>query len=346
VDRGEVKIIWVSGHFSEGIVIPPVLHQRQVTGYDTMGARTRQLWSQGYTDAQIAETLSADGFRSARRDHVLPMTVLRIRNQHHWVSRYHQHRLADKIDGMWTIHGLSGPLGVGRDWFYHRIRSGFLRAPDVMRKPPSGNYLIRDDAELRKRLRAEGNGTRRHPASEQREQPYTRQLSPYCNTEGPNERWNDVGKGAPEQCPAKHMTARVSLVYVSLIRSWRVSIVIWTGERRSGESLARNQVIRVALAQWLATAEAPGGMSHPDVLRQHFQAGYNALRSGNDAVQIHRLRQLLGWPPDRFDALVEQLRAESKVVLYTGDPRHLSDDEQQQSYEVNGQLYLSLAWKD
>jgi hypothetical protein len=56
-DRVEVKIIWVSGHFSEGIVIPPVLHQRQVTGYDTMVERTRQLWSQGDTDAQIADTL-------------------------------------------------------------------------------------------------------------------------------------------------------------------------------------------------------------------------------------------------------------------------------------------------
>lgn len=117
-------------------------------------------------------------------------------------------------------------------------------------------------------------------------------------------------------------------------------------ERRRGESLSRNQVIRVALAQWLDTAEAQGGMIHPEVLRQHFQAGYNALRSGNDAVQIQRLRQRLGWPPDRFDALVEQLRAESKVILYTGAARHLSDDEQQQSYEVNGQLYLSLAWKD
>ena len=161
VDRVTVKIIWVSGHFSEGLVIPPVLHQRQVTGYAAMVERTRELWEAGYTDIQIAVALSAEGFRSARRDHVLPRTVLRIRKQHQWVSRYHQHRLADKIDGMWTIHGLSRHLGVDREWFYNRIRSGFLCDPDVIRKPPYGNYLIRDDAELLGRLRAEIKRTRR-----------------------------------------------------------------------------------------------------------------------------------------------------------------------------------------
>jgi DNA invertase Pin-like site-specific DNA recombinase len=160
-DRVEVKIVWVSGHFSEGVVMPPVLHQHHVSGYDTMVERIRTLWSQGYTDDQIADTLSREGFRAARRDHVLPRTVLRIRNQHQWVSRYHQHRLADKIDDMWTIHGLSRHLGVAREWFYHRIRSGFLREPDVMRKPPYGNYLIRDNADVLARLRAEAKRTRR-----------------------------------------------------------------------------------------------------------------------------------------------------------------------------------------
>ena len=62
---------------------------------------------------------------------------------------------------MWTIHGLSRHLGVAREWFYHRIRSGFLREPDVMRKPPYGNYLIRDNADVLARLRAEAKPTRR-----------------------------------------------------------------------------------------------------------------------------------------------------------------------------------------
>jgi DNA invertase Pin-like site-specific DNA recombinase len=160
-DRVAVKIIWVSGHFSQGMVIPPVLHQRHITGYATMVERIQHLWSEGYTDIQIAQTLSREGFRSARRDRVLARTVLKIRNHHHWVSRYHQHRLADKIDDMWTIHGLSRHLGVEREWFYHRIRTGTLREPDVIRKPPYGNYLIRDDAALLARLRTEVHRSRR-----------------------------------------------------------------------------------------------------------------------------------------------------------------------------------------
>jgi DNA invertase Pin-like site-specific DNA recombinase len=160
-DRIAVKIIWVSGHFSQGLVIPPVLHQRHITGYDTMVERIRQLWAEGSTDSHIAQTLSREGFRSARRARVLVRTVLKIRNHHHWVSRYHQHRLADKIDDMWTIHGLSCHLGVEREWFYHRIRTGTLREPDVIRKPPYGNYLIRDDATLLARLRTEVQRSRR-----------------------------------------------------------------------------------------------------------------------------------------------------------------------------------------
>jgi hypothetical protein len=154
-DRVEVKIIWVSGHFSEGIVIPPVLHQHHVTGYDTMVERTRQLWAEGYSDLQIADVLSREGFRSARRETVLAKTVMKIRHRHHWVSPSQQHRFADKMDEQWTIRGLARELGVASGWVYNRMRNGFLRESDVSRKPPHGNVLIRDDVTLLARLRAE-----------------------------------------------------------------------------------------------------------------------------------------------------------------------------------------------
>src|SRR5499425_2650530 len=160
-DRVEVKIIWASGHFSEGVVIPPVGSQRQVTGYDTMVERTRQLWAEGYADLQIADVLSHEGFRSAQRETVLAKTVMKIRHRHHWVSPYHQHRFADKIDEQWTIRGLAHELGVESGWVYNRMRNGFLSELDVSRKPPHGNVLIRDDAALLARLQAEVKRSRR-----------------------------------------------------------------------------------------------------------------------------------------------------------------------------------------
>lgn len=160
-DRVEVKIVWISGHFSQGVVIPPILRQRDLTDYDTMVERIHQLWGEGCRDTQIADILCREGFRSARRDQVSAVTVLKIRKQHQWASPYQQHRLADKIDSMWTVRGLAAHLGVGRDWLYSRIRSGFLSAPDVISRPPYGHYLIRDEAKLLARLRAEVNRSHR-----------------------------------------------------------------------------------------------------------------------------------------------------------------------------------------
>ena len=112
------------------------------------------------------------------------------------------------------------------------------------------------------------------------------------------------------------------------------------------QKISRNQAMRLALTQWLEDQETHGGMTQPAVLREHFRNAYSSLRSGPDPVAIHRLRRLLNWPPQRFDTLLEQLRAESQVTLHIGDARELSDEEQRLSYEVNGQLYLTLAWQD
>lgn len=154
-DRVEVKIVWVSGHFSIAYVTPPIHRQADISRYTEMVARLHDLWEVGKNDADIATILTEEGFHSARSSHVTPATVLKIRNQHQWVSNYHKHRLADKVDGHWTIHGLCRELGIDKDWLYRRIYSGALCAPDVIRKPPYGNYLIRSDPELIERLRQE-----------------------------------------------------------------------------------------------------------------------------------------------------------------------------------------------
>ncbi len=117
-------------------------------------------------------------------------------------------------------------------------------------------------------------------------------------------------------------------------------------ECHRGEKSSRNQAMRQALTQWLDLQEEQGGMTQPDVLRHHFHAVYTSLRSGQDEVDIHRIRHLLNWPSERFNAVLEQLRAAFYVVLHVGDPSGLSDEDRCHCYEVNGQLYLRLSWQD
>jgi DNA invertase Pin-like site-specific DNA recombinase len=163
-DRVEVKIVWVSGHFSVGYLTPPIHRQADVSRYDDMVSRIHDLWEGGHTDSDMADLLTGEGFHSARSHVVSEATVLKVRNQHRWFSSYHRHRLSIRVDGYWTIHGLSRELEVDRNWFYRCIYHGVLKEPDVIRKPPYGNYLICDDENLIQRLRDEAERSHRMSA--------------------------------------------------------------------------------------------------------------------------------------------------------------------------------------
>ena len=110
-DRIDVKIVWVSGHCSQGVVIPPILRQHEVTGHDAMVVRIHQLWRDGYRDTQIADTLSREGFRSARRAQVSAATVVKIRKHHRGSVGTSSIASPTRLT-MWTIRGLAGQLGV------------------------------------------------------------------------------------------------------------------------------------------------------------------------------------------------------------------------------------------
>jgi hypothetical protein len=117
----------------------------------------------------------------------------------------------------------------------------------------------------------------------------------------------------------------------------------WMETHRRQKS-SRNHAMRQALSEWLEAQEAQVGMTDPDLLQRHFRDAYHSLRSGPDGVLIHQIRHLLNWPADRFDAVLEQLRAECHVALDVGDPSRLSDDQRRHSYAVNGQVYLRIGF--
>ena len=158
----ELKIVWISGHYSMTQVIPPIHRQADASNYDELVHRLDELTSQGITDPEIAAQLTAEGFHTARRLAVTVGTIHKLRMNHGQVSSLHRHRKVDMIDGFWTLPGLTRELGVGQNWLYQRIYQGELAAPDIERLPGYRVYLIRNDPDLIARLKAEAKASRRY----------------------------------------------------------------------------------------------------------------------------------------------------------------------------------------
>jgi DNA invertase Pin-like site-specific DNA recombinase len=152
----EVRIVWVSGHYSVVYAQTPIYRTRDLPRYAEMVERLHALWQQGQNDQQIAAQLTAAGFRSARSLQVTAATVQRIRLgcgwQDHPAPSSSQHHL-EVIDGYVGTKQLGIRLGVNRSWVYRRIRNGQIDPKYVMRHPQTKAYLVRDDAEVIEQLR-------------------------------------------------------------------------------------------------------------------------------------------------------------------------------------------------
>ena len=107
----------------------------------------------------------------------------------------------------------------------------------------------------------------------------------------------------------------------------------------------RNAAIREALRAWLDDHEQRAGLVEPHRLWQQFQTAYQSLASHHDGVPIHQLRHLLPWPRERFDSILEALRAAQQVDLEAGTARELGPQALADSYQVHGQLYVRVRWR-
>ncbi len=150
-DTVAATVVWVSGATTLLAVRPPLNRTANLGEYDRLVARLGELCAVGYQDGAIARQLTAEGFRSARYDHVPTTLVTRLRRQQGFPSLTTQFRRQARLDGQWTVWGLARALHADRDWLYARIRDGTLAAT---RHPVIDHYLIPDDPELLPRLTA------------------------------------------------------------------------------------------------------------------------------------------------------------------------------------------------
>ena len=119
----------------------------------------------------------------------------------------------------------------------------------------------------------------------------------------------------------------------------------WSAPHRRVPS-TRNAAIREALSAWLDDHEQRAGLVEPHTLRRQFQATSNSLSPRHDGVPIHRLRQRLRWPRERFDAVLEALRADHHVDLEARTESTMGPQALEDSYHVHGQRYVRIRWRD
>jgi len=118
----------------------------------------------------------------------------------------------------------------------------------------------------------------------------------------------------------------------------------WQHLHRQAKS-SRNAAIRQALDSWLDDQEQRSGFLEPQRQRQQFQSAYHSLSKRREWVAIDRLRQLMPWSRERFDAMVETLRADHQVELERAESSEMSENAIESCYEVHGQLYHRLKWR-
>jgi len=119
----------------------------------------------------------------------------------------------------------------------------------------------------------------------------------------------------------------------------------WSAPHRRMPS-TRNAASREALSAWLDQHEQLAGLLQPHMLRRQFQATDNSIRHHHDGVPSSRLRELLRWPRERFDAVLEARRADQHVALEILKDNVLAAQARQDSDYVHGQLSGRVRWRD
>ncbi len=151
-DTVEARVVWVSGAVTALTVHPPILRAADVSNYEEFVAQVLRLGAEGYQDREIAERLTAAGFRAPRSSAITAALVASIRHARGQISLTEQFKTQVKVDGQWTVYGLAQELAVHRNWLYARIRRGTIPAT---RHPVTGHYLIPDDPGLLDLLRTQ-----------------------------------------------------------------------------------------------------------------------------------------------------------------------------------------------
>jgi DNA invertase Pin-like site-specific DNA recombinase len=124
-DAIHVRVVWRGGATTSADVPVHVAEFTRLHRAEEMEEMILRLSEQGHFATDIARRLTAEGFRSPKSDRVLTSTVRTIRKKH-GILQESKSRPVD-VSGYLTISQLAKRLGIRRQWFLEKIRSGAIQ---------------------------------------------------------------------------------------------------------------------------------------------------------------------------------------------------------------------------
>jgi Recombinase zinc beta ribbon domain len=152
-DRVHLRIVWRGGEITICEIPIPVGSLAELSAGQEREARVRQLHAAGRSDQEIAQELTAAGFRSPLCQELLVSTVKGLRLKHRcFVTRHQSHPRS--IAGFLTVTQVAHRLGLSVHWLYDRLHKGQIQ----LRKAPTTRLFLFPDhprtLELLTQLRA------------------------------------------------------------------------------------------------------------------------------------------------------------------------------------------------
>jgi recombinase/recombinase-like zinc beta ribbon protein len=152
-DRVHIRMVWRGGEITIYEIPIAVGSLAELASGQELEARVLQLHAAGKSDQEIAQELTAAGFRSPMRQELLVSTVKGLRLKHRcFITRHQSH--PRHIAGSLTVTQLAQRLGLSVHWLYDRIHNGQIR---LQKDPATRLFLFPDHPstiELLTQLRA------------------------------------------------------------------------------------------------------------------------------------------------------------------------------------------------
>jgi len=152
-ERVQVRIEWVGGGSSEGVVIRPIGKLSDLSTYPQIYQRVQELTEAGWAATAIAQALSDEGYYSARgAARFGTQTIRQIQRQAGVrAPRPHNRSRQELLPDEWWPAELVRILGIPRGSLHHWIRQGLVRARQL--DEPLHRWVVWADEAEQERLR-------------------------------------------------------------------------------------------------------------------------------------------------------------------------------------------------